>query len=68
MGQPPRLNQLASGLPCPTCRDRILDETPAALPTTSPNQATPLRLVREEPVLGRVLRVDFGGPGYDEPA
>ena len=28
----PRLNQLANGQTCPTCRDRVLDSLPAALP------------------------------------
>jgi len=32
VGDPPRLNRLENGLPCPTCRDRILAYLPPALP------------------------------------
>lgn len=32
VGSPPRLNRLENGLPCPTCRDRILAFLPPALP------------------------------------
>lgn len=31
-GDPPRLNRLKNGLPCPACRDRILAYLPPALP------------------------------------
>ena len=32
VGDPPRLNRLENGLPCPSCRDRILAYLPPALP------------------------------------
>lgn len=32
VGEPPRLNPLASGEPCPTCAERLLESIPAALP------------------------------------
>lgn len=32
VGDPPRLNRLENGLPCPSCRDRILAFLPPALP------------------------------------
>lgn len=32
VGFPPQLNRLENGLPCPTCRDRVLDFLPPILP------------------------------------
>ena len=32
VGSPPQLNRLENGLPCPSCRDRILAYLPPALP------------------------------------
>ena len=32
VGSPPLLNRLENGLPCPTCRDRVLDFLPPVLP------------------------------------
>ena len=34
-GDPPVLNRLEDGTPCPTCADRVLEGLPAALPTPS---------------------------------
>ena len=31
-GSPPRLNHLPNGLPCPACRDRLLESLPAIVP------------------------------------
>lgn len=33
-GPGPRLNRLADGRTCPTCRDRLLDTLPPILPST----------------------------------
>ncbi|MDE0895709.1 MAG: hypothetical protein OSB10_03905 [Planctomycetota bacterium] len=32
VGSPPLLNRLENGLPCPACRDRVLDSLPSILP------------------------------------
>jgi hypothetical protein len=32
-GQPAQLNRLSNGQTCPTCRDRVLDSLPSALPS-----------------------------------
>jgi hypothetical protein len=32
VGDPPRVNQLATGEPCPVCRRRLLDALPPLLP------------------------------------
>ena len=32
VGEPPRLNLLAGGRPCPTCADRLLESLPPILP------------------------------------
>lgn len=36
IGEPPRINELPDGEPCPTCRDRLLDSLPALLPSWAP--------------------------------
>lgn len=33
-GEPPRLNHLPNGLPCPSCRDRLLEALPPPFPGT----------------------------------
>lgn len=70
VGEPPRLNRLENGLPCPTCRDRILAFLPPALP--GPGSAEFKRA--EVPVVseetsdgpGALYSVDFSDS--DEPA
>ncbi|MFT5052779.1 MAG: hypothetical protein ACI8QZ_004216 [Chlamydiales bacterium] len=64
IGDPPQLNEMADGEPCPACRDRLLDELPpifhapleagGAIPvqetgTGEPEQASGLRLVEDDP-------------------
>lgn len=44
-GNPPRLNRLDDGRVCPTCRDRLLESLPPALPGLG-------RAAREEEALG----------------
>jgi hypothetical protein len=34
-GRRPRLNSLPDGRPCPSCRDRLLDTLPPALPSAN---------------------------------
>lgn len=46
VGDPPLLNRLENGLPCPTCRDRIL----AFLPPALPGPGSERRQVEEEAV------------------
>ena len=36
VAEPPRLNRLESGEPCPTCQDRLLDLLPPLLPGVAP--------------------------------
>ena len=68
VGDPPQLNRLENGLPCPTCRDRILAYLPPALP--GPGSAAyqrPEAPVSEETgEVGALYSVDFGDS--DEPA
>lgn len=52
IGEPPRINELADGEPCPSCRDRLLDSLPPLLPSWSPAVTTddePVGLDAEEP-------------------
>jgi DNA-directed RNA polymerase subunit RPC12/RpoP len=70
VGDPPRLNRLENGLPCPTCRDRILAYLPPALPGpgSSAYQRPEPPAVSDEATgkLGALYSVDFGDS--DEPA
>jgi DNA-directed RNA polymerase subunit RPC12/RpoP len=72
VGDPPRLNRLPNGLPCPSCRDRILASLPAPLPGPGseryPRQAAVEEDV-EEPAgtqAGNLFLLNFVDP--DEPA
>ena len=72
-GDPPRLNRLQNGLPCPTCRDRILAYLPAPLPGPGSAeyeraQKNPRQEEQELPLgeFGTLYSVDFGDS--DEPA
>jgi len=44
-GSPPQLNRRPDGQPCQTCRNRVLESLPAALPGRAPVHE--LRPVRE---------------------
>lgn len=69
VGEPPRLNRLANGLPCPACRDRILAFLPAPLPGPGSRDFAVSEDVEEEdaaPKAGRLYAVDFSD--HDEPA
>jgi len=72
-GDPPRLNRLENGLPCPTCRDRILAYLPAPLPGPGSaeyqrTRSTPRVEVEKTPLgtFGALYSAEFGDP--DEPA
>ncbi|MFT4709652.1 MAG: DNA-directed RNA polymerase subunit RPC12/RpoP [Bacteroidia bacterium] len=41
VGSPPQLNRLENGLPCPNCRDRVLDFLPPILPGPGSRELKP---------------------------
>lgn len=69
VGDPPRLNRLSNGLPCPACRDRILAFLPAPLPGPGSLSFQQAEVVAEDEVVpkaGNLFAVDFSD--HDEPA
>jgi DNA-directed RNA polymerase subunit RPC12/RpoP len=67
VGFPPQLNRLENGLPCPTCRDRVLDFLPPILP--GPGAVLPeSELEKREGVNGLTKMSPIYDIGPDEPA
>ena len=44
VGSGPQLNRLSNGQVCPTCRDRLLDSIPSALPSLPMRSGVEMRL------------------------
>ena len=63
---PPRLNVLPSGEPCPACRARALDAAPSILPSTGPRPLKPETEPVAEPTGEPAGEAPFGD--YPEPA
>jgi hypothetical protein len=55
VGAPVRFNRLPNGQTCPSCRDRVLDSVPPALPS-----------FRMEPI-GRTTETETFDESFDEP-
>ncbi|MDF1799723.1 MAG: hypothetical protein P1V81_11140 [Planctomycetota bacterium] len=70
VGEPPRLNRLENGLPCPTCRDRILAYLPPALPGPGFERRQVVEDAVEEPFEESTFggRYPLRGLDDDEPA
>ena len=68
VGEPPQLNRLPNGLPCPSCRDRILAFLPAPLPGPGSAEFVSEVELAHEPAAGagQLYAVDFSD--HDEPA
>ena len=61
VGEPLRLNRLQSGQVCPSCRDRVLESIPPALPTAAVERTA------DDWAMGDV-RDDGYGPGGPDTA
>lgn len=59
VGEPLRLNRLHNGQVCPSCRDRVLDAIPPALPSIAVERAA------DHWALGDVQDEQFGAGGPD---
>lgn len=59
VGEPLRLNRLHNGQVCPTCRDRVLDAIPPALPSVVVEPAA------EDWAVGDLREDPFGAGGPD---
>jgi len=66
VGSPPRLNRLENGLPCPSCRDRILAYLPPALP--GPGSERRVEEDEPEPSFAPTPLHRLTDPDADEPA
>lgn len=59
-GAPQRLNHLANGLPCPVCRDRLLESLPAPFAGLGADEEA------EEPARSFEPRYLAGGDDWDD--
>jgi hypothetical protein len=68
IGEPPRLNLLGNGQVCPTCRDRLLESLPAAMPKPpwEAAEAKPLVAVEGEHAEDDSASPDLWAPGTDD--
>lgn len=58
VGEPPALNRLPDGRPCPSCVERMLEAVPAALPSRAP---APAPMEDEEEGLFVEVELENGG-------